>query len=81
MWISQRDFPVGVILDIMEISKIISIQNYRSPYGITRRLLEKKYTTEFRSARGYTLYITTPEYKTYMEELMRGLGGGTAYSN
>lgn len=64
-------------LDIMEISKII----HRSPNKITSKLLEKKYTISFDSARGYTDYIKTPEYMTYMKNLMRGMGGGMAYSN
>ena len=65
------------MLDIVEISKII----HRSPNKITSKLLEKKYTISFDSARGYTDYIKTPEYMTYMKNLMRGMGGGMAYSN
>ena len=61
-------------LDIMEISKII----HRSPNNITSKLLEKKYTIEFGAARGYSDYIKSPEHITYMKELMRGYGGGTA---
>ena len=65
------------MLDIVEISKII----HRSPYKITNKLLEKKYTISFYSARGYTDYIKTPEYMTYMKNLMSGMCGGMAYSN
>ena len=82
-WSNREDDQLNTLynvdmLDVVEISKMIA---YRSPYTIVGRLLEKKWIEYFESARGYAVYITTPEYGKYITELYKGLGGGTLYCN
>lgn len=81
-WTKQEDDQLNILynvdlFDIMEISKII----HRSPCSIVGRLLETKYIKTYESARGYTIYIKTPEYKMYMKELYLGRNGAMPYSN
>ena len=82
-WTEQEDGQLNILyntdmLDIIEISK--KIPN-RSPYTIVKRLLKKKNVESFESARGYNVWIKTPEYRIYMDYVYDGLGCGRAYSN
>lgn len=86
-WTNEEDVELNGLynedmLGIMEIHERMNIM----PWFITKRLIEKKYIEREEISRGYGEYYKSPlrrespEYLKMMEK-MRGLLGGTAYSN
>ena len=86
-WTKEEDDQLNTLynVDMFPIMKIYEKMDIL-PWFINKRLYEQKYLEKNASVRGYIEYHQSPIYQTsptnvLIWEIMRGLGGGIAYSN